>query len=72
MTKQLRIAIMHRSRLKNVFNKNRIPQTWDSYKKQRNFSVKLSRKTKQEHFENINAKDINDKKILEENKAILQ
>ena len=33
MTKQLRKAIMYRSRLKNVFNKNRTPKKWDSYKK---------------------------------------
>ena len=62
MTKQLRKAIMHRSRLKNVFNKNRTPKTWDSYKKQRNFCVNLLRKTKKEYFENINVKDINDNK----------
>ena len=62
MTKQLRKAIMHRSRLKNVFNKNRTPKTWDSYKKQRNFCVNLLRKTKKEYFENINVKDINDDK----------
>ena len=60
MTKQLRKAIMHRSRLKNVFNKNRTTKTCDSYKKQHNFSVNLSRKTKKEYFENINVKDIND------------
>ena len=59
MTKQLRKAIMHSSRSKNVFNKNRTPKTWDSYKKQRNFCVKLFRKTKKEYFENINIKDIN-------------
>ena len=60
MTKQLRKAIMHRSRLKNVFNKSRTPKKWDSYKKQRNFCVNLLRKTKKEYFENINVKDIND------------
>ena len=32
MTKQLRKAIMHRSRLKNGFNKSSKPETWDSYK----------------------------------------
>ena len=53
MTKQLRKAIMHCSRLKNVFNKNGMPKTWDSYKKQRNFCVNLLRKTKKEYFENI-------------------
>ena len=49
--KQLRKAIMHRSRLKNVFNKNRPPKTWDSYKK--------TKKNKKKYFENINVKDIN-------------
>ena len=33
MTKQLRKSILHRSRLKNIFNKNRTSKTWDSYKK---------------------------------------
>ena len=28
MTNQLRKAIMHRSRLKNVFKKTRTPKTW--------------------------------------------
>ena len=37
--KKLRRAIMHHCRLKNVFNKNYTPKTWDSYKKQRNFCV---------------------------------
>ena len=46
MTKQLRKAIMHRSRFKNVFNKNRTPKLCDSYKKQRDFCVNLLRKTK--------------------------
>ena len=72
MTKQPRKAIMHRSGLKNIFNKNRTPKTRASYKKQLNFCVNLLRKTKKEYFENINVKGINDnKKILEDNKAIL-
>ena len=62
MTKQLRKAIIHRCRLKNVFNKNRTPKKCSSYKKQRNFCVKLLRKTKKKYFENINVKDINDNK----------
>ena len=71
MTKQLRKAIMHSSRLKNVFNKNRTPKTRDSYKKQCNFCVNLLRKTKKEYFGNVNVKDLNDKRLLEDNKAIL-
>ena len=35
MTKQLRKAIMHRSRLKNVFNKNRPPKHGIAIKKLR-------------------------------------
>ena len=62
MTKQLRKAIMHCSRLKNAFNKNRTPKTWDSYKKQRNFCLNLFKKTKKGYFKNISVKDINDNK----------
>ena len=62
MKKQPRNAIMHRSRLKNVFKKGCAPKTWDSYKKQHNFCVNLSRKTKKEYFERINVNDINDVK----------
>ena len=46
MIKQLRKAIMRRSRLKNIYNKTRSPENWDNYKKQRNFCVDLLRKTK--------------------------
>ena len=46
MTKQLRKAIMHRSRLEYVFNKNCLPKTWNNYKKQRNFCENLLRKKK--------------------------
>ena len=59
MTKQLRKAIMQRSRLKNVFNKSSTPKTWGSHKKKRNFCVNLLRKTKKEFFEDINENDIN-------------
>ena len=64
MTKHLRKTIIHRSRLKNVSNKNTTPKTSDTYKNsQRNFCVNLLRKTNNQHFENINIKDINDKKL---------
>ena len=39
MTKQLRKAIMRRSRLKNIYNKTKSPENWDNYKKQSNLSV---------------------------------
>ena len=41
MTKSLRKSIMLRSRLKNNFNKQRPDESWDNYKKQRNFCVKI-------------------------------
>ena len=62
MAKQLRKAIMLRYRLKDVFNKNRTPKTWDSCKKTAQFLCKPFKKNKKEHFENINVKDINDNK----------
>ena len=52
---------MHHSRLNNVFHKSRTPETWDSYKKQRNFCVDLKKK---EYFQNIIVKNINDNKKL--------
>ena len=62
MTKALRKAIMTRSRLKNIYNKKRSYDNWDKYKKQRNFCVKLLRKTKQDYFNNIDIKSVSDTK----------
>ena len=62
MTKSLRKAIMLRSRLKNNFNKKKSDGIWDSYKKQRNFCVKLLRQTKEKYFNDINVKSISVKK----------
>ena len=42
MNKALRKAIMTRSKLKNKFNKNSSAKKWNSYKKQRNFCLKLN------------------------------
>ena len=50
MSKALRKAIMHRSNLKNVYNKNRKGVSWAKYKKQRNFCVTLLRRTKKDYF----------------------
>ena len=62
MTKALRKAIMRRSKLKNDYNKNRSYENWNSYKKQRNFCVKLLRKTKSEYYKNIDIKSLSDNK----------
>ena len=60
ITKTLRKAIMHRSRLKNIYICNRNDKIWENYKKQRNFCVDLFRKTKTEYFKNLNIKDLAD------------
>ena len=46
MLKALGKAIMHRSKLKNIYNKYRTDDNWANYKKQRNFCVNLFRETK--------------------------
>ena len=64
MTKTLRKAIMHRSKLIYIYiyiyickrnNKN-----WENYKKQRNVGVDPIRKTKTECFKNLSIKDLSD------------
>ena len=59
MTETLRKAIMHRSRLKNIYIRKRNDKNWEN-NKQRNFFVDLLRKTKTEYFKNLNVKDLSD------------
>ena len=60
MTKTLRKAIMHRSKLKNIYNKKRTNDNWANYAKQRNYCVNLLRKTKKDYFHNLNIRDLSD------------
>ena len=60
MTKTLRKAIMHRSRLKNIYIRKRNDKNWENYKKQRNFCVDLLCQTKTEYFKNLNVKYLSD------------
>ena len=60
MTKALRKAIISRSKPKIIYNKKRSYDNWDKYKKQRNFCVKLLRKTKQDYFNNTDIKSVSD------------
>ena len=62
MTKALRKAIMHRSKLKNIFHKTRAKEDWKKYKKQSNFCVNLLRNTKNNYFQKLNIKDLTDNK----------
>ena len=50
MTKTLRKSIMHRSKLKNIYNKKWTNDNWANYKKQRDFCVNLMHKTKFPEF----------------------
>ena len=54
MTKELRKAIMVRSRLRNKLNKKQTYSSKIAYKRQRNFCTSLLRKTKKEYYGNLN------------------
>ena len=56
MNKALRKAIMTKSRLKINSIKIALKKNWSSYKKRRNFCLKLLRQTKEKYFNNIDIK----------------
>ena len=62
MTKALSKEIMHRSKLKNLFNKNPNDENKRLYKRQRNLCVSLLRKVKKNYYNNL------DLKIFEDNR----
>ena len=64
MNKALRKVIITGSRLKNKFNKNTSGKNWNSYKKQRNFCLKLLRQVKKKYFNNITVKKVSDNKTF--------
>ena len=57
LNKELRMATMKRSQLKNRYNKKRNHENWFLYKKQRNFCVNRLRKTRRNYFKNVNMQD---------------
>ena len=66
MTKELREAIMLRSKLTNIFNKNKTHFDCQKYK-QRTFCLNLLRKTKKQYFAKLNVKDIANNKLFWKN-----
>ena len=64
MTDSLRKAIILRSQLKKKFNNNKCEKNSKKYKQQRNYCVKLLRKTKMEYFQNMNVNKVNDNKMF--------
>ena len=64
VNKELRKAIMKRSRLKNIANKTKKDQDFKRYREQRNLVVNLNTRTKRTYYKSIQAKSIdNDKKF---------
>ena len=62
MNETLAKAIMHRSKLRNIFLENRTEENRKNYAKQRNLCVTLSRKSKKEYFANLDEKKLCDNK----------
>ena len=60
MSKQLRKAIMSRTRLLNKYKKYNSAENLFAYKRQRNLCVKLLRKSKKDIYNNLNVKRITD------------
>ena len=58
MTKELRKAIMKRSRLRNTFIKDRTETNQKNFKLQRNFCKKLLRTTKMSLYSNMDIKTL--------------
>ena len=56
--------IMHRTRLRNNFLRNRSDENKRKYSKQQNYCVSLLRKTKKNYYSNLNEKKITDNKTF--------
>ena len=72
MNKELRKAIMHRSKLRNRYNKNKTVENFNAYKTQRNRCVNILRKTKRDYYRNLDLKDFTDsRKFLKTVKPVV-
>ena len=64
MTKELKKAIMHRSKLKNKFNRNSTDDNWNKYKQQRNKCVAMLRRTKLHYYKHLDTHDLADNRTF--------
>ena len=64
MNKTLSQAFMHRSKLKNRFNKNPTDNNKISYNQQRNYCVSLLKKEKRKYYNNLDLKIFKDNKTF--------
>ena len=62
INKQLRKAIMIRTRLLNKLRKFNCPEDQLAYKRQRNYCVKLLKRSKKDFYDNLNVKKVTDNK----------
>ena len=60
VTKELRKAIMLRSKLRNQFLKTKSQELKMKYNQQRNLCVSITRKAKRSYYENLDLRDITD------------
>ena len=67
MNKTLSKAFMHRSKLKNIYNKSPTELNKTNYKKQRNFCVSLLAKEKKKHYNNLDLRVLGDNKKFWQN-----
>ena len=64
MTKRFRKTIMLRSQLKSKLSNSKSEESSKKYKQQRNYCVKLLRKTKMEYFQSMDGNKVNDNKLF--------
>ena len=60
MSKALRKAIMHRSKLKNIYDKYRTVDNWANYKRQRNSCIDILCVDLKLKNRKLNVKDLSD------------
>ena len=62
VNKEMRKAIMHRSKLQNKLYKNYTPENLSAYRQQKNYYNRLYKKTRKEYLNNLNLNNITDNK----------
>ena len=67
MNKTLSKAFMHRSKLKNKFNKNPSDENKELYRKQRNYCVSLLKREKKNYYNNLDLKIFEDSRKFWQN-----
>ena len=62
VNKELSKAIMNRTKLRNIYNKNKTDTNRTKYVRQRNYCVNLLRRVKRDYYNNLNTGNITDNK----------